>query len=86
VASLTGLDKREVRRSDFERVFTTEYGRHAGTSLKTQYRMLPPIGRLVSEVFYRDLKLEPGRRIPRSIRPVCLRNSTDRCFGSIRIG
>lgn len=77
VASLTGLDKREVRRSDFERVFTTEYGRHAGTSLKTQYRMLPPIGRLVSEVFYRDLKLEPGRTDP-EIDPACLPAEFDR--------
>jgi hypothetical protein len=77
VAAVTGLDKREVRRSDFERVFTTEYGKHAGTSLKRQYRMLPPIGRLVSEVFYRDLKLEPGRSDP-EIEPSCLPPDLDR--------
>jgi hypothetical protein len=79
VAAMTGLDKREVRRSDFERVFTTEYGRHAGTSLKTQYRMLPPIGRLVSEVFYRDLKLEPGRS-DLEIDPSCLPPEFDRAL------
>jgi hypothetical protein len=77
VAAVTGLDKREVRRSDFERVFTTEYGKHAGTSLKRQYRMLPPIGRLVSEVFYGDLKLEPGRSDP-EIEPSCLPPDLDR--------
>lgn len=77
VANSAGIDKREVKRSDFERVFTTEYGRFAGTSLKRQYRMLPPIGRLVSEVFYHDLKLEPGRLDP-EIDPSCLPPNLDR--------
>lgn len=39
--------------------------------------MLPPIGRLVSEVFYHDLKLEPGRLDP-EIDPSCLPPNLDR--------
>ncbi len=53
------------------------YGRHAAFSLKPQYRMLPPIGRLVSEVFYPDLKLEPGRLDPEVDRS-CLPSEFDR--------
>jgi hypothetical protein len=64
VAKSTGIDKREIRRSDFERVFSTNYGKAAGAPLKRQYRMLPPIGKLVSAVFYQDLKLEHGRTEP----------------------
>jgi hypothetical protein len=77
VSALTGIEKKEVKKSDFERVFTTAYGEHAGTSLKRQYRMLPPIGRLVSEVFYPTLKLEPGRTV-REIEPTCLPPELDR--------
>src|SRR5712675_2039333 len=29
-----------------------------------QYRMLPPIGRLVSDTFYREINLEHGRKDP----------------------
>ncbi|WP_458762506.1 AAA domain-containing protein [Cupriavidus basilensis] len=43
----------DVKRSDFERVFNSAYGRTGGTSLTEQYRMLPPIGEIVSNVFYR---------------------------------
>lgn len=64
VADRTKISKREIQRSDFERVFLTEYGRYAGARLKTQYRMLPPIGQLVSESFYPDLALEAGRSVP----------------------
>lgn len=64
VAKSTGIPKKEIQRSDFERVFSTTYGEGAGAQLQTQYRMLPPIGRLVSEVFYPDLRLKPGRHVP----------------------
>lgn len=60
----TQIPKREIRRSDFERVFSTVYGRSAGARLRTQYRMLPPIGALVSEAFYPDLPLAAGRTVP----------------------
>jgi serine/threonine protein kinase len=50
-----------VMRSDFERVFESPYGRAARATLKTQYRMLPPIGDLVSEIFYEN-ELENGTR------------------------
>jgi len=42
----------DVKRSDFERVFNSAYGRLGGASLTQQYRMLPPIGEIVSNVFY----------------------------------
>ena len=42
----------DVKRSDFERVFNSAYGRSGGASLTQQYRMLPPIGEIVSNVFY----------------------------------
>lgn len=64
VAERTSIAKKEIRRSDFERTFSTGYGRAAGSQLKTQYRMLAPIGQLVSEVFYPDLELLPGREDP----------------------
>lgn len=53
----------EVVRSDFERVFGSQYGKQAGHTLKKQYRMLPPIGRLVSNSFY-DRALQHERAKP----------------------
>lgn len=64
VATRTGFAKGEIIRSDFDRVFTTAYGAAAGKKLKTQYRMLPAIGRLVSDTFYPEIKLEHGRDTP----------------------
>lgn len=64
VAERTGVAKREIKRSDFERVFTTPYGAAAGARLKTQYRMLAPIGQVVSEAFYPDMPLHAGRETP----------------------
>jgi AAA domain len=64
VSTITSIPKKEVQRSDFERVFLTEYADAAGARLKTQYRMLPPIGQLVSEAFYPNLSLQPGRPDP----------------------
>jgi serine/threonine protein kinase len=54
-----------IRESDFKRAFRSSYGRANGQTLKTQYRMLDPIGRLVSKVFYEpDVRLEHGRKAP----------------------
>ncbi|WP_018858500.1 AAA domain-containing protein [Rhizobium sp. 42MFCr.1] len=61
VSNRTSIQKGEIKRSDFERVFESDYGKMAGAKLQTQYRMLPPIGELVSETFYGDLTLLPGR-------------------------
>lgn len=60
VATEVKTTQREVLRSDFERTFKTPYGATAGQRLTKQYRMIPPIGRLVSSSFYNDA-LEHGR-------------------------
>lgn len=52
LAGELGLPLHEVQRSDFERVFESDYGKAAGSTLTKQYRMLPPIGRIVSWAFY----------------------------------
>jgi hypothetical protein len=59
----TGIPKQDVLRSDFERLFQSPYGLEAGATLKTQYRMLPAIGEIVSSAFYGG-NLEPGRVDP----------------------
>lgn len=64
----------EMLKSDFARVFESSYGRQTGAKLLTQYRMAPPIGNIVSEVFY-DGELENGmRKIPNiyHLAPVCI--------------
>jgi len=58
------IPTREVVRSDFERAFASTYGKQVGETLRIQYRMLPNIGRLVSDVFYPSLQLEHGRSAP----------------------
>lgn len=50
-----------VLRSDFARAFNSAYGIQASATLLTQYRMAPPIGNLVSNIFY-DGKLNNGPR------------------------
>ncbi|MCW7550400.1 AAA domain-containing protein [Photorhabdus sp. APURE] len=57
---LPKLEIDELKRSDFERAFVSEYGKKVGRSLLTQYRMAPPIGNIVSENFY-DGALATGR-------------------------
>jgi len=53
---------RQVERSDFQRLFEAPYAGLAGRTLKTQYRMREPIGKLVSECFYPETEgIEPGR-------------------------
>lgn len=46
------IPQREVKRSDFERAFTSSYGKAAGRVLDEQYRMVKPISDLVSKTFY----------------------------------
>ena len=65
LARRLGISKRgeeldQVLGSDFERVFNSEYGKHTCATLKTQYRMAPAIGSLVSVCFY-DGVLENGK-------------------------
>ncbi|MBV7547414.1 NERD domain-containing protein [Pseudomonas sp. PDM26] len=59
--SVNSTEFQRVMRSDFERVFESPYGQAARAELKTQYRMLPPIGDLVSEIFYNN-RLSNGFR------------------------
>ena len=56
-------DQTIVTQSDFQRSFESNYGNTVGAMLKTQYRMAPPIGALVSACFY-PTTLEPGRGNP----------------------
>lgn len=71
VARQTGTSRSEILKSDFERVFSSGYGALAGITLTQQYRMLPPIGRVVSKSFYDGL-LQHARdepRIPLGVLP-----------------
>jgi serine/threonine protein kinase/KaiC/GvpD/RAD55 family RecA-like ATPase len=70
----TSGEFQHIMRSDFERAFESPYGQLASATLKTQYRMQPAIGNMVSEVFYQGL-LETGERpIPEHFQrsPNCL--------------
>lgn len=62
-ADLQWPDPKVLTRSDFERAFESSYGEQVGATLRTQYRMAPPIGALVSACFY-PVPLEPGRGAP----------------------
>lgn len=53
-----------VAETDFERAFSSEYGKVMGLSLTSQYRMAPSIGALVSSCFYPDSPLETKRPEP----------------------
>lgn len=48
VARKLGIEEAEVRKTDFERAFIA----NNGVSLDTQYRMIEPIGEIVSHCFY----------------------------------
>lgn len=54
-----GLSEEKIRQTDFERAFRVT----RGVTLDTQYRMIEPIGQLVSDCFYKDdgVKLHTGR-------------------------
>lgn len=65
LARRLGISKRgeeldQALGSDFERVFQSEYGKQTCATLKTQYRMAPAIGSLVSACFYGNV-LENGK-------------------------
>lgn len=62
VSRETRIPKREIKKSDFARIFGSPYGRSAGRQLTEQYRMLPPIGDVVSTAFYGNLS--HGRTTP----------------------
>ena len=49
-ADLQWPDHAVLTRSDFERAFESDYGRQVGATLRTQYRMAPPIGALAVAV------------------------------------
>lgn len=68
---------RRIMRSDFERAFESAYGRGVSATLKVQYRMQPPIGDLVSEVFYGGELMTGARPVPE-----CFSNAPD-VIGSI---
>ena len=55
----------ELERSDFERAFTSSYGRRHGGTFEEQYRMAPAICELVASIFYRphavELRTSPNR-------------------------
>lgn len=66
LARRLGISKRgeeldQILGSDFERVFESAYGKQTCATLKTQYRMAPAIGSLVSACFY-DGILENGKK------------------------
>ncbi|UQS13307.1 AAA domain-containing protein [Pseudomonas sp. HS6] len=74
--STASKEFQNIMRSDFERAFESPYGQLASATLKTQYRMQPAIGDMVSEVFY-DGVLETGKRpIPAHFdhAPDCLKH------------
>lgn len=56
-----GVRRELLEQSDFERAFTSDYGKAVGSTLVTQYRMAPPICKLVSDVFYKETPLETAR-------------------------
>ncbi|MCU9840416.1 AAA domain-containing protein [Ruegeria sp. WL0004] len=77
VSKRLGIEEREAQRSDFERLFQSSYGSEAASLLATQYRMLPPIGDIVSQAFYSG-RLRHGRTEPilkNQAKPICLDRS-----------
>lgn len=58
------IDLDAVLQSDFARAFESPYGKQAGASLLTQYRMAPPIGNIVSDTFYKGDLGNGERKIP----------------------
>lgn len=58
VARKLGIDEVEVKKTDFERAFIA----NDGVALDTQYRMIEPIGSLISECFYEG-KLKSHRQV-----------------------
>jgi len=87
VAKTARVSRAELVKSDFERVFEGPYGAKAGSTLTEQYRMLPPIGTVVSDAFYpkglthgRPEPLIPAEVLPPSLTAPLTWVFTDR-FG-----
>jgi serine/threonine protein kinase len=62
VMEKTGYSAQDIIESAFQTVFESPFGDVISQKLLTQYRSLPPIGRLVSNSFY-NKTLQPGRLI-----------------------
>jgi serine/threonine protein kinase len=62
MAEHMGISRDHLRTSDFQRLFEGTYGKSAAKTLRTQYRMVEPISRLISSCFYSSSGgLETGR-------------------------
>ncbi len=64
---LPGFGIEDFKKSDFERAFSSSYGKSIARTLKTQYRMATEIGALVSESFYPGQELETDRALPSEV-------------------
>lgn len=64
---LPGFGAEDFKKSDFERAFSSSYGKSIARTLKTQYRMAIEIGALVSETFYPGQELETDRGSPSEV-------------------
>ncbi|WP_247254194.1 AAA domain-containing protein [Pseudomonas moorei] len=62
VAEKTGYSAEDITESAFQTVFESSFGDVISQRLLTQYRSLPPIGRVVSNSFYGQA-LQPGRLV-----------------------
>lgn len=62
VAEKTGYSAEHITESAFQTVFESSFGDLISQRLLTQYRSLPPIGRVVSNSFYGQA-LQPGRLV-----------------------
>ncbi|SOC27508.1 AAA domain-containing protein [Thalassospira xiamenensis] len=58
---VAGIERADVLRSDFERIFESGYGKAIGQTLTEQYRMADDIAKMVSDEFYPGTKLVSGR-------------------------
>lgn len=77
VAAQTGYAAEDIVKSAFEQVFDSPLGPRISQKLNVQYRMLPPIGRVIANAFY-NKDLEAGRDtspVSHSIYPLGLENA-----------
>lgn len=56
-----GINREEIKKSDFERIFSSHYGKLMGQTLTEQYRMADDIAQMVSDEFYPETALVTGR-------------------------
>lgn len=63
-SALLGMSRKDFRRmNNFQRAFSSNYGKSVGRTLRVQYRMAEHISQLVSHCFYSDA-LQVGRAPP----------------------